>query len=278
MKAHLSVLILTLNEQVNLPRCLASLEWCDDIVVLDSGSQDNTCEIASKVGARVIERPFDNYAAQRNFGLKAIQYKHPWVLMVDADEEVTPSLAKEMVSLTYSCDTDTTLFRMRRKDYLFGKWIRRSSGYPTWFGRLVRPECMHVEREINEEFVTNGTIVLLEKHLNHYPFDKGFTAWFEKHNRYSTMEATLIMEDGLCAVRFADLMSKDPAIRRKNIKSLVYRLPFRPLLMFLALYLLRGGLLEGRAGFVFCMLRAFYEFMINCKVCEMKLRVKGGPL
>jgi glycosyltransferase involved in cell wall biosynthesis len=254
------------------------LSWCNDIVVLDSCSTDATQAIATSNGARVVERPFDNYAAQRNFGLKDITYKNSWVLMVDADEKVTPELVEEMIRAVATCGANDTLFRMRRKDHFLGKWIRRSSGYPTWFGRLVRTDSVHVEREINEEFVTAGNIGLLEHHLNHYPFNKGFAAWLEKHNRYSTMEAKLMMEGGLCAVRLSDLTSKDPACRRRAIKAVVYRLPFRPLWMFLALYVVRGGFFDGRAGFVFCMLRSFYEFMINCKVRELKLRAKKQPL
>ena len=83
MMPPVSILILTLDEEDNLPRCLASLKWCDDVVILDSGSKDATQKIATDRGARVVERPFDNYAAQRNFGLKEIAYKHPWVLMVE---------------------------------------------------------------------------------------------------------------------------------------------------------------------------------------------------
>jgi glycosyltransferase involved in cell wall biosynthesis len=278
MNVPISVLILTYNEETNLPRCLESLHWCDDTVILDSFSTDKTKEIAHSSGAQVFERPFDNYAAQRNFGLKEIPYKHPWVLMVDADEEVTPELANEIKEAIASCDSNTTLFRMRRKDHFLGKWIRRSSGYPTWFGRLVHPNRVHVEREINEEFLTDGTIGLLQHHLNHYPFNKGFSAWLEKHNRYSTMEATLIVNQGLMNPNMGDFLDKDPATRRKAIKALVYRLPGRPLLMFIALYFVRGGLLDGKAGLTFCILRSFYEFLINCKVKELRLRDRSLPL
>jgi glycosyltransferase involved in cell wall biosynthesis len=278
MAVPISVLILTFNEEVNLARCLASLKWCDDIVVLDSGSTDTTQAIALRCGARCIERPFDNYATQRNFGLKEIDYKYSWVLMVDADEEVTTKLVAEMAQTIDTCCENDTLFRMRRKDHLLGKWIKRSSGYPTWFGRLVRPDRVQVVREINEEFVTEGDVGLLRNHLNHYPFNKGFAAWLEKHNRYSSMEANLMIKGGLRAISFDDLISWDPATRRRGIKSIVYRLPFRPVWMFFALYVVRGGFLDGRAGFVFCVLRAIYEFMISCKVLELKLRVKGDPI
>ncbi len=274
----ISVLILTLNEELNLNRCLASLDWCHDVVVLDSMSSDNTQKIAIDWGARVVERPFDNYAGQRNYGLHEVSYQQPWVLMVDADEEVPSELVDEMKKAIAACREETTLFRMRRKDYFLGKWIRRSSGYPTWFGRLVRPGRVQVEREINEEFVTDGQIGVLQNHLNHYPFNKGFASWLEKHNRYSTMEAKLMVDGDLGRPTFADFFGSDPSNRRRAIKGLVYRLPFRPLVMFLALYFFKGGFLDGRAGFTFCLLRSFYEFMINCKVRELRLRQNDLPL
>lgn len=274
----ISVLILTLNEELNLDRCLSSLNWCNDVVVLDSGSSDNTQKIATDWGARVVERTFDNYAAQRNYGLKEIRYKSPWVLMVDADEEVPDILVREMGEAVGNCGDEITLFRMRRRDHFLGKWIKRSSGYPTWFGRLVRPDLVQVEREINEEFVTDGKIGLLQHHLNHYPFNKGFSAWFEKHNRYSTMEAKLMLQGGLAKPTLPEFFSKDPAERRHAVKELVYRLPFRPLQIFLALYVFRGGFLDGRAGLTFCLLRSFYEFMINSKVKELRCREKGLPV
>ncbi len=274
----ISVLILTLNEEDNLPRCLASLDWCDDVVVLDSGSTDRTCAIAEERSARVFERPFDDYASQRNHGLEKIDYRHEWLLMVDADEEVPADLVQEMRKAVERAASEVTLFRMRRKDYFLGRWIRRSSGYPTWFGRLARLGRVRVERTINEEYVTDGKVELLQTHLNHYPFNKGFHAWFEKHNRYSTMEGELLEARQAERHPLSDLLHRDPTLRRKWIKSLVYRLPGRPLLMFFALYVVRGGFLDGRAGLTFCLLRSFYEFMIDCKAHEVGLRKQNLPV
>lgn len=274
----ISVLILTLDEEANLGSCLRSLAWCDDIVVFDSFSTDGTEEIARKAGARFVQRAFDDYASQRNFGLSEIEYKHPWVLMVDADEVVPPDLEEEIEGKISNCEPDVALFRMRRKDYLMGRWIRRSGGYPTWFGRLIRVGQVRVVRAINEEYHTDGKVRLLRGHLHHYPFNKGFGAWFEKHNRYSAMEATEIVRGGPNRTRLSDLWAKDPADRRRAVKRLAYALPARPLVVFLGLYVFRGGFLEGRAGLTFSALRAIYEFMIDCKVREFRRRKAGLPL
>jgi len=273
-----SVLILTLNEERSLDGCLESVAWCDDVVVLDSGSMDHTQAIAEAHGARVVQRPFDNYACQRNFGLNDIPYRNAWVLMLDADERVTPELRSEVLSAVRGAPPEAALFLMRRRDHLFGRWIRRSSGYPTWFGRLARVGRVRVERPINEEYHADGSVGRLQQHLDHYPFSKGFGEWIAKHDRYSTMEAKLRLEQCGTRVSLAALLSPDPLRRRKAQKALAYALPARPLLMFLALYVLRGGFLEGRAGYTFCRLRAWYEFMIDLKYRELLRRERGLPV
>lgn len=268
-----SVLILTLNEEMNIQNCIESLSGCDDIVVLDSHSIDSTREIAEKCGARVFLRQFDNYASQRNFGMNDIDYKHDWLLMLDADECMSPELYKEM-ELMLRDDKDITLYRMRRKDMFFGKWIKRSSGYPTWFGRLMKIGYVRVEREINEEYHTDGTVGYLKEHIYHYPFNNGIHAWFAKHNRYSTMEAEHKFNDGDANVPVSLLFHRDPANRRKAIKSIIYRMPMRPLIMFISLYFLRLGFLDGVAGLKFSILRSIYEYMIDIKVSELERRSK----
>jgi hypothetical protein len=167
---------------------------------------------------------------------------------------------------------------MRRRDHLFGRWIKRSSGYPTWFGRLVRVGHVWVERPINEEYCTSGKTAQFRQHLDHYPFNKGFTEWFAKHDRYSTMEAALKFEQKQVRPRLGALLSRDILQRRKALKALVYTLPGRPLLVFVTLYVLKGGFLEGRAGLTFSLLRAWYEFMIDCKYRELRRRERGLPV
>jgi glycosyltransferase involved in cell wall biosynthesis len=273
----ISVLILTLDEEVNLAGCLASVAWSDDVVVLDSFSRDRTVDIAREHGVRLYQRAFDNYANQRNFGLRDIDYRHPWVLMLDADERVPEDLRLEMQTAIGGAAVDTVLFRMRRRDYLFGRWIRRASGYPTWFGRLVRIGRAWVERPINEEFHANGEVARLRGHLDHYPFNKGFSAWIEKHDRYSTMEARLRALEPP-AERWSGLFAPDPARRRRAQKVWLHGMPMRPLVVFAGLYFIRGGVLEGRAGLTFSLLRAWYEYVIDCKALELRRRAAGLPV
>lgn len=260
-----SVVILTRDEAVNIGDCIASIAT-DDVVVLDSHSIDDTCAIAIAAGARVFKRVFDNYASQRNAALDLPGYRHPWVLMLDADERMTPALHAEIVAQLATTGPDVGMFRMRRQDMFLGRWLRRSSGYPTWFGRLLRLGSVRVEREINEEFCTSLKIGELENHIVHFPFNRGIAYWFERHNRYSTMEALALTQERSRPIAWRDLLSRDPLARRKAAKQLAYRMPGRPRLIFLYLYVLRAGFRDGRPGLLFCRMRALYERMIDLKV------------
>jgi glycosyltransferase involved in cell wall biosynthesis len=272
-----SVLILTLNEEHDLPACLASVAWCDDVVVFDSCSTDSTQAIAREGGCRVVERTFDDYANQRNAALSEVAFTHPWVLMLDADERATPELAEEIEAATFSAGPEAALFNVRRKDMFHGRWLRHSSGYPTWFGRLVRPGRVTVERPVNEEYHADGGVGFLSGHLIHYPFDKGLARWVERHNRYSTMEAAAVCDQGQgVSPHFRQILSSDPIRRRRAAKALAYRLPGRPLLVFVYLYLLRLGFLDGSPGLAFCLLRGFYELLIDLKVKEKMQQIKAA--
>jgi len=274
----ISVLILTLNEEINLPGCLASVKWCDDIVVYDSYSTDRTIELAKAAGARVFQRSFDNYANQRNAALTQVEYKHSWLLMLDADEQATPELVQEIHDIAKNKEISISLYHVRRKDMFFGKWLRHSSGYPTWFGRFFRVGKVRVEREINEEYHTDGTVGHLKTHYIHYPFNKGVAFWFERHNRYSSMEAASLLQDVRMPLEWRRSFSADPVIRRKFFKQLAYRMPGRPVLVFCYLYLFRRGFLDGRSGLIYCILRSIYEYMIDIKVRELRRRENGLPV
>ena len=267
-----SILILTLNEEINVADCIDSCAWSDDIVVFDSMSSDRTPQVAQKKGARVAQRQFDNYAAQRNAALATVRYKHPWVLMVDADERVTIELAAEIQAAIAGADADVAMFRIRRKDFFLGKWLKRSSGYPTWFGRLVRVGRVRVEREVNEEYIADGRIEYLRSHLHHHPFNNGIAYWFERHNRYSSMEAVAKANIRSEPFSMGALFSREPIDRRRALKKMLYRVPLRPLIVFLYLYVVRLGLLDGRAGFHFSRMRAAYEMLIDLKVIEARRR------
>jgi glycosyltransferase involved in cell wall biosynthesis len=274
----ISVLILTLNEEASLPRCLESVRWSDDVVVFDSLSTDRTVEIARAAGARVIPRAFDNERAQRTASLQA-GFKHPWVYNPDADEVTTPGLRDEMLAAVRASPVEPAAYRVRFKTMFMGRWIRRSSLYPTWVVRLFRPETVTFERDINLRYVIRGPVGRLQNHFEHYSFNRGLAAWVEKHNRYSTHEAMESLKSlGGSGLEWPALWSADPAARRRALKELSFRLPCRPLLRFLYMYLLRLGCLDGAPGYHYCRLLAIYEYLIVLKMKETRRREKGLPV
>ena len=273
----ITVIVLTYNEELNISACLDSVSFSDDIWVLDSHSSNRTCAIAKAKGANVELRTFDNYAAQRNHAL-SLPLKHDWVLMLDADELATPEVLQEIKTITEMPNNPVTLYRMRRKDMFMGQWLKRSSGYPTWFARLFRKGRVQVEREINEEYTTDGQVGLLQSHLIHYPFNKGTAYWIQRHNRYSSMEAKRLSEEIEASIPWGLLKDKDPALRRKAFKQIAYRLPCRPLLAFVYLYFIKLGFLDGKPGFHYSRMRAMYEYMIELKMIEHTRKQKGLPI
>ena len=266
----ISAVILTYTEENIIQKCLAALDFVDEIVVFDSFSSDQTVNIAQMMGAKVIKRTFDNYANQRNEALKSVSTKSDWILMVDADEIVSGELKQEILAITSQPNNPVTLYRVRRKDMFQGKWIKYSSGYPTWFGRLFKNGKVWIEREINEEYHTSGQVGYLNQHMVHFPFNKGIAWWFDKHNRYSTMEAATLVNEMKEMPRLNDLFSSDPTLRRKAQKGITFRLPFRPMIVFFAFYIIRGGFLDGKTGYTFCKLRKTYEWMIDLKIKEQQ--------
>jgi glycosyltransferase involved in cell wall biosynthesis len=274
----ISVLILTLNEEINLQRCLESVRWSDDVVVLDSFSADRTVEIAKSAGARVIQRKFDNWAAHQNWAMENIQFKHPWVYYSDADEVVTPELREEMKKVVGSVSPQVVACRLRYKNYFMGRWIRHCGIYPAWILRLFRPEKVRWERLVNPTPVVAGEVGKLQSHFEHYSFSKGLNAWFDKHNRYSWQEAEESLKSlAQGGLSFGDLLSREPATRRRALKELSFRLPCRPSLRFLYMYFLRLGFLDGRPGYHYCRLLSIYEYMIVLKMKEIRRRQAGLP-
>ena len=262
-------MIITKNEEVNLPGCLESVSWADDIHVFDSFSEDKTEEIANAFGVKLSKRQFDNYANQRNKALQS-KFKNPWVLILDADERVTPELKNEIESFVQSTDGSEAACRMRRRDYFMGTWLKRAQISP-YFTRLVKPDSVHYEREVNEVLCVNGKIVEFDSCLDHFPFSKGIAHWVDKHNVYSTMEARLIESQVFDDGRLTDgLFAADFNERRVAQKKLFYKLPLRPLIKWLYMMFIRGAILDGKAGFHYAMMQSFYEYLIMLKSEEIK--------
>lgn len=267
--ALLSILILTRNEEENLPRCFAAARVLGELVVLDSGSTDRTVEIARAGGARVFSHPFAAFGAQRNYALDHCEIATPWVLFLDADEVVTPAFAEAVRVAIREADKEVAGFYCCWKMMLGERWLRRSDSFPKWQFRLLRRgrarfiDSGHGQKEGE----IDGKLGYIREPYLHYAFSKGWDEWWTKHEKYAAQEAA---DRAARAPSLQHLFSRDPSRRNRALKPLVSRLPGWPLLRFLHMYVLKGGLLEGRAGLTYSRNVARYEAMIGAKMRERR--------
>ena len=269
----ISVVILTLNEELNLPRCLDAISWCDDVLIVDSFSSDATLRIAAERGVRVVQRAFDSFARQRNFALDHCELKHEWIFHLDADEVMTPALSAEILGCIGATDKDA--YRVSSKLMFKGKFLRHAGLFPWYQVRLGRRDKLRFTQvgHGQREQLPANKIGTLKNSLLHFPFEKGLQDWIEKHNRYSTAEARQNVYG--CAnedFRLLDLLSTETDRRRRAAKRIFSRLPCRTTIRFIYMYLFRGGILDGKAGFTYCRLLAWYEWLIVLKEREVKAR------
>lgn len=275
----ISVLILTRNEQQDLPGCLQSVSWSDDVHVYDSGSTDETVNIAKEFGATITIRTYGesrkafggDEAGHRNWGLQNIPFKYSWVFVIDADERMTPDLVHAVEAAVVSPGAYVA-FRVQRRDFFLGTWLKHVQASPFYI-RLIRPEKIRHERLINTVSIPDGPVDQVSGYLDHYPFSKGIGHWIDRHNSYSTFEAQQIISNRQVGERFSwvkAFTAKDFHLRRYHQKELFYRLPCRPLVKFLLLYIVKRGFLDGRAGFTYAVLQSIYEYFIVLKVRELE--------
>ena len=173
----ISILILTLNEEINLPDCLASVAWSDDIVVFDSHSIDRTVEIAKTAGARVVQRRFDNWSAHQNYALEHIPFKHPWVFYLDADERMTFELKAEILTIADDPSPAKVAYYCGRKNFFMGRWIKHAMP-PGLIMRFFQPPHIRFERLVNPTPVIDGEHGYLQNCFEHYNFSKGIGEWY----------------------------------------------------------------------------------------------------
>ena len=255
----ISAFIMTLNEEVNIGRCLDALQWCNDVVVLDSYSTDRTVVIAQAFqNVRIQFRKFDDYSRQRNFGLHEIRYRNPWLLIVDADEVVGEELVMELSRATSGPGIDDfDVFLLRRKVILDDRVLLRNLQSEFWLPRLVRPLAVRFRGAVHERLEYDGGCGRLAAKLDHRQFDKGIDDWFFRRSEYARLET----EDYPAPpIRFSQLTSADPLLRRATVKAIFYRLPARWVAYFLYSLLVKRSFLDGRTGIKYLILETKSQF------------------
>jgi len=267
----ISVIILTRNEESDLPHCLDGLRWCDDVHVVDSGSTDRTVEIAHSYGARTYEHPFKSFGAQRNWSIDNCEVKHPWILFLDADEVANPEFVEAMMAAVKSAPETTAGYYCCWKMIYDGQWLKRCDSFPKWQFRLLRKGLARFTDfgHGQKEGEITGSIEYLQAPYDHYALSKGIGPWVERHNRYASLEAAARLT---APINWRDVFSRHGARRNKAIKPIVSRVPGWPLIRFFAMYVVRLGFLEKRPGFIYCANIAYYEFLIRIKMREEKAR------
>ncbi len=278
-----SVLIPVRNEQANLPRCLAAVAWAEEIIVVDSQSTDGTVSIAEAHGARVEQFHFNGtWPKKKNWALENVPFQHEWVLIVDADEVMPPTLRDEIDAIVRDPQHPCDGYWINRRFQFLGQWLRHAY-YPNWNLRLFRHHLGRYEQltaqptasgdnEVHEQVVVNGTTGRLRSEMDHYAFPDVAT-FVEKHNRYSNWEA----QATLSPLPPQGSQQDHWAGWRRRLKRLSQHLPFRPTLRFAYIYFWERGFLDGRAGYLFARLHAYYEFLSVAKTEELRRTQRFPP-
>ena len=242
--ATLSAFVITLNEEKNIERCLRSLSFADEIVVLDGGSRDATVSLAKRFTEKVFERKFDDFASQKNAALGRVL--GVWALSVDADEEVSPGLSAEIRRILAS-GSEENAFRIRRRTRLFGRDFRFSGLQNDRPSRLFRTSCVFFEGPVHERLVVKGNTGILKNELRHFSFQT-IGEHLRRLKLYTSLEP-------------APLSERSPGL---------FDLGVRPFARFLFLYVFKQGFRDGTEGWIYCVLSAYYEFVRRVKHWEKK--------
>jgi glycosyltransferase involved in cell wall biosynthesis len=282
--APLSVLIPVKNEAANMRDCISGVSFADEIVVVDSASTDGTQASAEGAGARVVQFVWNGYVPRKkNWALENIPWQHEWLLIVDADERITPELEREIRRAIRRTDVDG--FYLNRRFWFLGGWINYCGYFPSWNLRLFRHRLGRYEQieinnsaqsgdnEVHEHVLLDGRSNYLSAPMEHYAFPD-IATFIEKHNRYSTWEASRKMHEitGQTMLRATPFGA---AVERKRwLKKLASKFPCRPSLRFLYHYVWKQGFRDGYRGWVLCRLLAWYERMIVWKEGEIKTKTR----
>ena len=289
MAINISVIVPAKNEEANIEACLHSVAWADEVFVVDSQSTDRTAEIAKQMGAKVAQFHYDGrWPKKKNWALDNLPFRNEWIFIIDADERVTPELRDEMAEMIKN--DAMAGYYINRKFIFLGRWIKHCGWYPNWNLRLFKHRLGRYEflgqgtddtrtgdNEVHEHVLLRGAAGYSKHDLLHEDYRDLFH-WLERHNRYSSWEASVYgnLRTDETLETIGPSFLGGPLQRRRFFKKVWVRLPFRPALKFIAMYVLKLGFLDGMAGYYFCRLHSHHEFNIKAKQFELRRREVNG--
>jgi glycosyltransferase involved in cell wall biosynthesis len=274
MATNISFLILTYNEEKNLPYALESCSFADQVFVLDSGSHDSTQQIAERYGATFAYRAWEGFARQKNWGLSNLPIQSDWIFILDADEAITPDLRDEVISIASGeGSAETAGYYINRYFVWEGREIRHCGYYPSWNLRFFRRgKARYEDREVHEHMIVDGPVGYLRGEMRHEE-RRGRDYLWQKHLKYAELEAREMAKvvssrstAGLKPSFFGNSLE-----RRRAIKERIWpHLPGRWLWRFFYMYVLKRGVLDGSPGLDMCLFMARYEMAIATKYRQVK--------
>lgn len=270
-----TAIVLAQNEEPNIARCIHSLEWCDQVIVVDAESTDGTREIASACRRDVLVQPWLGFSAQRQWALEHPIVRNEWVYFVDADEWVSGGLAAEIERAVRGTSCDA--FQQRVRVIFLGRWIRHCGWYGnSWLIRLVRRGRAHYPGHVSygERLVVDGNVARLRHDLVDED-RKGLASWLRKHVGYAQLEAMRRMQRPPTLDRLSSMppgRSGRPLARSLAKEAIFPLLPSKPVALFVYMYFLRAGYRDGWQGTTFCLLHAWHEYVINCLIREASMQ------
>lgn len=276
-KVPVSFIVPIKNEEGNLPRCLSSIKWANEIFVVDSQSTDKSVAIAELHGAKVVQFLFSGtWPKKKNWSLDNLPFSNEWVFILDADE-VLPEGFEQEVRQIVEANNDVVGYWVNRRFQFMGKWLKHAY-YPNWNLRLFKHKLGRYEKlteidtasgdnEVHEHVVVDGKTARMKAEMDHYAFPT-VEVFLEKHDRYSNWEARVACDEyeGKSAESIQD---KNVGLRR-SLRAFSRAMPFRPVMRFLYVYIWQKGFLDGIEGYYFARLHGFYEFLIVAKTYELK--------
>lgn len=250
-REKLSVVIITKNEEDKISRCLESIKWADEIVIVDDVSEDHTIEICQKYGAKVIShKSYGDFDRQRNIGIK--NATGAWILQMDADEVVTEKLKGEIEKVLLALQNRFVAYKIRRQNYFLGHFLQYGGWFIYYTKLFKKGKARYIGRSVHETLQVDGEIGTIDEPIKHFPFTS-LSQFMERQNFYTSVEARLMYEE-------------KGKLSQKEVK---YNLTFRPLKLFWKSYIRKKGFCDGICGLLFSLLNSWIHFLRWAKYWEI---------